>query len=263
MGLNMHSKDKQYYFDCITKAINLYWRTLGKARDMEIHTGDIEYVMSKSRRGPERVFNVRLPSETADQLINEIITNIKDGVIPDSFLITPNTTPDNLTEILVQKGFSIDTSGLCMAMDLADLQCFQYNSEIIQVSIVEDIDDLRKWTDIINIALCGCEIMSFEQFYDIYCHDNTQFFLALYDGIPAAVSMTIIEDDIATLEFVATLKEYRNKGLGTLVAASALEYLQKNSIKTVSLRAEPNAINLYKKLGFKEFCKRVVASCNL
>jgi len=62
--------------------------------------------------------------------------------------------------------------------------------EIIQVGIVEDIDDLRKWTDIINIALCGCEIMSFEQFYDIYCHDNTQFFLALYDGIPAAVSMT-------------------------------------------------------------------------
>lgn len=124
------------------------------------------------------------------------------------------------------------------------------------------LEILKHWVNIINTALFECEIMSFEQFYDIYNLDNTHLFIGLYNDVPASACMTIHEDYIADLDMVATLKEYRNKGLATAVINKAIVNLHNHGIKTVSLRAEPDGINLYKKIGFREYCKRVVASCD-
>ena len=110
--------DKQYYLNCIDDAISLYWHTLSKANGMKLVSGDIKYVISDGRNSPERIFNIRIPSENSEERIDEIIANIKAGLIPDSFLITPNSTPTNLSGILAERGFNIDTSGVCMAMDL-------------------------------------------------------------------------------------------------------------------------------------------------
>lgn len=256
----MATFDEQYYLNCVDQGIRLYWRTLGQARDMVIRTGDIEYVMSKSRSGPERIFSVHLSADTVDQRIQEIVTDIKAGIIPDSFIITQNSTPAHIADRLAQNGFHLDQSVPCMVMDIADLGDARPQSDRIQIVLVEDVHTLRTWVDIVNTALFECEIMSFEQFHDLYSLMNTRCFLALYDNIPAAVSMIIMDGTIATLEFVAAHKEYRHRGLGSAVTFAALHYAQANHVKTISLRAEPDAIRLYQKVGFREICKRIVAS---
>jgi predicted GNAT family acetyltransferase len=74
--------------------------------------------------------------------------------------------------------------------------------------------------------------------------------------------MTITEDDTSVLEMVATLKEYRRKGYASALISRALMDLQQKGIKTISLRAEADGVGVYKKLGFKECFKRIVASCD-
>lgn len=251
--------NKQYYYDCISKGIALYWETLAKARGLKLISKDIKYVISENRNGPERIFDVNLQSEKAVQRIEELTTFIKAGEIPDSFLLTPNSKPKNLTDLLEEKGFNIDTSGLCMAMDLVELKPFQHEISDFEVIKFKDVSALRNWVDIINTDLFGFQIMTFEQFYDIYNLDNTQFYLGLYNGIPVSTSMTISKGKIAVLEMVATRKDYRKKGFALAVINEALFDLQKRRIETISLRAEPDGINLYKKIGFKEYCKRIVA----
>lgn len=254
--------NEQYYYNCIDEALTLYWKTLGKARGMKIHSKDIEYVTSDDGKGPERIFNINIDSENIEERIDEIIAHIKAGIIPDSFLITPNTQPKNLADILSEKGFKLDISGSFMAMDLSESNIKLNQPDNVKMKKVDNLEELAQWIMIINKDLFGCEIMSFDQFHDIYLMDNTKFYIALYDDVPAAACMTITDKNIADLDMVVTRKEYRKRGLATEVITKALIDLKEYGIKTVSLRAEPDGINLYKKLGFKEYSKRTVLSCD-
>ncbi len=70
------------------------------------------------------------------------------------------------------------------------------------------------------------------------------------------------DGDTSVLEMVATLSEYRRKGYASLMIDKALMNLKQKCMKTVSLRAEADGVGVYKRLGFKECFKRVVASCD-
>lgn len=254
--------DKHYYDNCVEQAINLYWTTLAKSQGLTlVEEKDFKYVISDSRKGPERIFNIHIGSNITERLY-EILPYKKAGKIPDGFLITNLTEPQNLPEILNGMGFNIDTSGLCMVMDLASKDFCQDIPDNFKLIKVADRKKLEQWIVIVNTALFGCELMSIDQFNDIYNLDNTSFYIAFYNNVPVSTCMTIYENDLATLEMVSTLPEYRKKGLATAIIKTALVDLQKARIKTVSLRAEPDGINVYKNIGFVEYCKRVVASCN-
>jgi GNAT superfamily N-acetyltransferase len=74
--------------------------------------------------------------------------------------------------------------------------------------------------------------------------------------------MTITEGDTSVFEMVATLREYRRKGFASTVIDRALMDLRQKNIKTISLRAKADGVSVYKKLGFKECFKRIVATCD-
>lgn len=248
----------QYYYECIEKAISLYWRTLSKARGMKLFEGEIDYVISCNRDGPESIFNIKIDCKDIESHINYIIAQIKADRIPSRFLIMPNTLPSNLKDILEEKGFNIDISGLCMVKDLNDCNIDNANKEFSIVK-VKNKDELKHWVHIVNTALFGYAIMNFEQFYDIFDLDYTNLYILYYKNSPVSVCMSIADNEIASLEMVATVKEHRKKGYATAIMGKALTDLKKNGVKTVSLRAEPDGISIYKKIGFKEYCKRVVA----
>lgn len=61
--------------------------------------------------------------------------------------------------------------------------------------------------------------------------------------------------DVIELVRVAVLKEYRNKGIACKIIEEATREISKNIILEVREKNEP-AINLYKKIGFKEISRR-------
>lgn len=246
----------------IKEGANLYWRTLGRCRGIEHYgAGDIEYVLSSPRGGIERIFDVQLAPGTEELRIHEIIHDMRAGSLPDNVLIIPGTNPEDLAERFAAEGFSIDDSGLCMAMNLEDLGKGAPAHLSTKVLHVQDMEMLAAWTKIVNAALFEFELMRFEQISDLFALKWTDFYLGMDEGVPAAVAMTMRYGNAATLEMVATLPEHRRRGLGTAVIGEALHRLHEDGVQTVSLRAEPDGIPLYHRIGFKEYCRRIVASC--
>jgi ribosomal protein S18 acetylase RimI-like enzyme len=256
----MHSHSPEYYLDCVEQGIQLYWRKLGKARNMVTCCGDIEYVMPSPRGGPERVYRLRLSPDTVERRVDEIISGIRAGEIPNGLLLGPGTTPADLAGILARKGFHIDASDPCMALDLADFHWSETPPASTQICHISAEGQVSEWARVVNLGMFGFELVSAEKFNDVYHLVNTRFFLAYHDGAPASAAMTIRAGGVATLEFVATLEEHRRKGLGTAVTAAAMCDLRSLGVQTVTLRAEPDGVNIYKKVGFRVICQRVVAT---
>lgn len=159
--------------EAIERGIALYWRTLGRLRGMELHEGDIEYVIPEpGGRGPSRAFAVHLTPETADRRIAEIVSAIRARTVPQGILVSPLSTPVDLVERLERNGFAIDTSGMCMALDLAEVTNFtppetkaRASGLPAQVAPLDPSDDdgLRRWASVVNPALFGGELFTFEQ----------------------------------------------------------------------------------------------------
>lgn len=63
-----------------------------------------------------------------------------------------------------------------------------------------------------------------------------------------------------SVEFVSTLPEYRNKGIGTAISATAIQGLQNTGVEIITLRACHDAINLYKSLGFETYYYQTIMS---
>lgn len=250
----------QYEIDIIEKGIELSWTTWGKMRDEYLTVGDISYLKSDNNKGFERIFSVKLTGDNVESRLLSMISYMKEGIMPGSILITPNTRPTNLAEILVKNGFSIDTSGSCMMMNIDDYEYQNITDSNISAITVNSDEQLKTWLEIVNVALFGCEIVSFEQFTDVLKLDNTYFYLGIYNGKAVTACMTIISGDASVLEMVATLEEFRKKGVATITIYKALSDLKKMGAKSISLRAETVGINVYKRIGFKECFVRTVAS---
>ncbi len=256
------SMDAAYILDCLDRGTNLYWRTLGNLPGMCLHTGEIEWVMSAPRGGVERIFNITLPSERASAAIDALIEMIKAEEAPSGILITPtNMKPEGLPRILEEKGFKIyPDTGSGMAMDIPASITSRKPSEQIQIIPVTDPEQLQAWVEIVNTALFGQRVLSFEQFLALWRLENTHFLLGLLDGRPASTCMTITSEDIATVEMVSTLAAFRNHGLGAAITTAALQGLPGLGVKTAILRAEKEAIHVYRRVGFEEYYKRAVAA---
>jgi predicted GNAT family acetyltransferase len=67
--------------------------------------------------------------------------------------------------------------------------------------------------------------------------------------------MLFINKEIAGVHLVGTLKEFRNKGIGTEITKKAFEYALSKGAKTGVLQASPMGKNMYKKIGFQEYSR--------
>jgi len=252
----------QYYYDCVDEVLALYWRTLGQVRDIDIHAGDVEYATAADGKSPECIFRVNIQTGDVEERINEVVAHIKAGIIPDGLLITPNTKPDNLVEILTNKGFILDETGLIMAADLRETKLERKNPPSLAIKRVENEEEFAQWVGIINKDLFGYEVLSYDQFHDMYDLDDTYFYLAYHENIAVAACMTIVGANVADVDMVATKKDYRKKGIASELLITAMIELKDMGIDVASLRAKPEGINLYKRLGYKEYAKRKLMICD-
>ncbi len=252
----------QYEADIIEKGIELSWITWGKMRNESLTLGDISFLKADTGKGFERIFSVNIKEKDRDFRIQQMISYIKAGIMPDSILITPNTQPPNLADILSQRGFSIDTTGSGMMMKIDDYVSQVTDTNNIEIIEVHSKEQLETWLNIVNTALIGSELVTLEQFTDILELENTYLYLGILNGKAVTSCMTITDGDTSVLELVATLEEHRRNGVATAAIDKALIDLGKRGIKTISLRAETSGINIYKRLGFTECFIRAVATCD-
>lgn len=239
----------------IDDGANFYLQLLGAANHME-YTDNGFYSIIKPKEGHEggtSLFNIRLDHLSDGQLmekVNEIKKlnlhtwwgfNLSERILD---IIFEGNRPIPATETNDEEG--------CMALLPEEKPDYEEMDKSIAVKKVDNAEDFKLWANISNRILHGgYPLMHPENHYHLSEEGVMPCYIAYYNGEVAAVCSIINNKDIASLEFVCTLEEYRRKGLARAVCITAIEDAFKKGSKIITLRAFPNAKKLYRGMGFK------------
>jgi ribosomal protein S18 acetylase RimI-like enzyme len=95
------------------------------------------------------------------------------------------------------------------------------------------------------------EIFAFYENHEYLWADGAAAFLALLDGRPAGISMTIVSHGVAGIYWVGCTAEARGRGLGRTMTAAALDAGFAMGADGASLQASPMGEGLYRRMGFE------------
>jgi GNAT superfamily N-acetyltransferase len=139
-----------------------------------------------------------------------------------------------------------------MAMLAEDKPQYEEIALPITVKKVDNPDDFKLWADISNMVLHGgYPIIHYKNHYHLSRSGVMPCYISYYNGKAASVCSILNNKDISSLEFVATIEDFRKKGLARAVCITAIDEAVKNGSKIITLRAFPMAKKLYQAMGFK------------
>jgi GNAT superfamily N-acetyltransferase len=123
-----------------------------------------------------------------------------------------------------------------------------------EITQVKTAVDFMIWADMANqIFASGYQDIHPINHYH-WCEKNMLIpYIVYFEDKPVAVSAILNNNDVASLEFVATLPEYRRKGFARVASIVAIRDAFTNGAKIITLRAFYPANLLYQSLGFQVY----------
>jgi GNAT superfamily N-acetyltransferase len=154
------------------------------------------------------------------------------------------------------QGFSFEDHTPGMVIDMAHLSALRLPREARIVRVTSQAEN-RVWTE----TLCRgygvpVEYLPILQYIGEQCGYEIPFhnFLAYWGEQPAATSALFLALGAAGIYNVATLEEFRGRGLGTAVTLSALLDAYALDYRVGVLQASPMGLPIYQKMGFMTTC---------
>lgn len=134
--------------------------------------------------------------------------------------------------------------------------------EIIQVSEKQQLDFLQVFRDVFGIVGKGAR-----DFLALVFADNLSgqmlHYIAYRGPIPVSV-ITLVAGDIgASIWNLATVKEFRNEGIASLMIEHAVEEAKRRGYNKIAAVGSPEYTSIWKSLDFEEVCYFPVYSKNI
>jgi len=216
---------------------------------------NISWVKTCPSVWPNFILNINFTEEKIGDQIEQVITQINTGDLPDEWIIGPKKNPVDLCEYLIKYGFvkKYEMSG--MAIDLSKLDEKVSIPQNVRIQIVDNIELLKIWTEIVSNGLFKRGVIELCLFEDLLKDKNFKFYIAFLDGIAVASSMLQISGDIATIDMVAILPECRRLGIGTAMTLMPLIDAHEMGYNIGVLQASQAGEPVYRKIGFEEYCR--------
>lgn len=153
---------------------------------------------------------------------------------------------------------NLRTIGLfpAMTLDLSKIEEIDYGSEVAVKEITKDNNEHLKWIEIVSTSfnVLPAELAKVLDFFLSNSTSNTvRLYLAYYNGHPAAASMILKHGKILSMHWIATIPEFRNKGLGFAVTHKPLVELKANGAEQAILLASLMGKPIYERIGFKQY----------
>jgi GNAT superfamily N-acetyltransferase len=205
------------------------------------------------------VIDCQILSDTVLNKIKDNITFFEKKQVPFVWMIGPSSQPKNLGDLLIKNGFVIQKEpGMAYNLNhLSNDKDLVHNLKIIKV---DNMETFKLWNEVV---LTGFELpkrILSDFFYKAFSYmllkDNpsASAFLAYYDENPVASSLVCYEAGVAGIYNVTTLENVRGKGFGTAITLAPLIEAQKLGYEIAILHSSEMGFNVYKKMGFKEYC---------
>lgn len=205
------------------------------------------------------VLRARMPAEDVGKAIEEVIYLGRSKRVPVSWKVTPATQPANLGELLTASGFKRHVMP-GMAVELAALDDKITRPGNFRIVRLGEDGDLEKWFHVLAVgfsvpdpAAGGIrELMETTWRYGL-SEGSFYNYVGLWDGEAAAVSSLFLGAGVAGIYNVATLPGARRQGFGSMMTHYPLLEARKMGYRAGILQSSEMGLNVYKRLGFKEY----------
>jgi ribosomal protein S18 acetylase RimI-like enzyme len=203
------------------------------------------------------IMRAQLLPERIDAVIQPIIAQAESRNVPMLWWTGPTTQPADLGIHLERHGFVSEGQMPGMAVDLANLNENPPMPSGLTIQRVTDDETLKQWS---QVCAAGFGMPDFvaNAFYDFMCHvdPNTNLaYLGWRNDQPVATSLLLLAAGVAGIYNVATIPEARRQGIGAMMTVSPLREARDRKYKVGILQASEMGVDVYRSLGFQEYCK--------
>lgn len=203
------------------------------------------------------IMRARLAPESIDAAIQSVIVQGKARGVPLLWWTGPATQPQDLGIYLEKSGFINEGQMPGMAVDLASLNGSIPSPADFTIQAVTDDETLMQWC---KTCVEGFELPDFaaEAFCDFMHYadaDTVRVYLGFLGTQPVATSLLNLAAGVAGIYNVATIPAARRRGIGALMTLVPLRKARSMGYQAAILHASDMGLNVYRALGFKEYCK--------
>ncbi len=232
------------------------WIRFGHGLGAEVHE-EPEVLWFLSRL-PFHLANGIVQTHFPESAVEERLKQFTAYHVPIAWLVSPSTQPASLGTCLEQQGWMReDAPG--MALDLQFLDESLSLPSQLTITRVSDEEQLNIWLRVMTV---GLEIPEegLNLLLDVVAkrgmpEDPTiHYYLGMLDDRPVATSLLYFGGGVAGIYNVATLPEVRRQGIGGALTVAPLSHARTLGYRIGVLQASPMGLNLYRRLGFREYC---------
>lgn len=211
---------------------------------------------------PEPIFNMlfraKLTEGDADAEIVAAIARARARRAALFWWTGPATTPSTLESKLEKHGFLSEKSA-GMALDLQELQ----EAPPVPGLVIKQVDNpksLRHWCNVMAAGF-GMSSEGADGWFDIYTslryttHPPLRLYVGYVEGAAVATSALYLSSGVAGIYAVATLPDYRRRGIAAAVTAQPLIEAKQMGYCTAILQASKMGFKIYQGLGFRQYCE--------
>jgi GNAT superfamily N-acetyltransferase len=201
------------------------------------------------------VYRARLPSRAAAG-IDEVLREFGEDEL--TWWTGPSTTPANLGGRLRRRGFLLAEDWVGMALDLRRLP--PATRADVPVEPVEDPAGLEQWARVFAEGFgVGADVrdLLLEHTLPLALGVNPplRLFLAREGGETLAGGLLFPAASAAGLYCISTRAPARRRGCATAVTRALLEDARRSGYPRAVLQSTSMAEGLYRRLGFREYCR--------
>lgn len=207
------------------------------------------------------IFRAQLPPNDLDRKIDQAVSHFASRELPVIWNTGPSTHPPDLETHLLRYGFTevFELAGMATHLNALN-ENLRIPTQLEIKPIVDDDETLKQWADtfVAGFNVAGnVEEPIYQLFASLLSDPDIPWylFLAVLDGKPVATSAMYIGAGVAGIYFVGTIPEVRRRGIGSLSTLAPLKKAVDMDYEIAVLHASPMAVNMYRLLGFQEYCR--------
>lgn len=206
------------------------------------------------------VISAKMKYDDVKATVDSLQSKIDERGAPALWCLGPQSTPENLGELLEQYGLESAGKPSGMATDLAAVNSMPKTIENFMIEKVSNVEMQALWARTAAIGTgfsdtATTEMAQLEASLTDPQYQAQHRYLGFLDGAPVATSALVLDSGVAGIYAVATIPEARRKGIGEIMTVMPLLEARQIGYRVGILQASSMGYPIYKRIGFKDVCK--------
>ena len=203
------------------------------------------------------VLRTQLEGDELSAAVERVLAHFQHRQLPFEWNVGPSSRAQGLDQLLLDRGMIREEDEPGMAADLYTLS--EEVADVPNLIIQEVTTDkqLQQWS---RTWGSGAPVEVGEHWYTLYKglkldqDSPVHFYLGLLDDEPVATVALFFAAGVAAIHHVVTTHKVRRMGIGAAVTLRAAQEARRHGYHIAILTASSLGINIYRRLGFREYC---------